>query len=131
MKFTVATIALLASVSTASAMDLPLSGLALNTEVVAEYKVDAETATLVATPELAYSPAFASGLTATAGIELNVWDKDGGLTIADEFDVAPEILLGATYVPGFAPNAELEVSTSYDFEASKRGEVTMTATFNF
>ena len=131
MKITVAAIALLASASMASAMDLPVPGLALNTEVVAEYKVDAETATLTATPELAYSPAFVGGLTATAGIELNVWNKADGLTISDEFDALPEVLFGVTYVPAALDNLELEVGTSYNFDAKERGEITMTATFNF
>ena len=55
-KVLLTTAALVAFASTASAMDLPLPGLALNTEVVAEHKVDASTSTLVATPELAYTP---------------------------------------------------------------------------
>jgi hypothetical protein len=131
MKFTVAAIALLASATVASAMDLPIAGLALNTEVVAEYKVDAETATLTATPELAYSPALVSGLTATAGIELDVWSKADGFTLTNQFDVKPEILLGLTYAPAALTALELELGTSYDFEAAERGEITMTATFNF
>lgn len=131
MKYTVAALAILASATAASAMDLPVPGLALNTEVVAEYKVDAETATLTATPELAYSPSFVGGLTATAGIELDIWSKADGFTLADQFDVAPEILLGVTYVPAALDNLELEVGTSYNFDTSDRGEITMTATFNF
>lgn len=131
MKYTVAALAILASATAASAMDLPVPGLALNTEVVAEYKVDAETATLTATPELAYSPAFVGGLTATAGIELDVWNKADGLTISDEFDALPEVLFGVTYVPAALDNLELEVGTSYNFDVKERGEITMTATFNF
>jgi len=117
--------------TTASAFELPIPGLELNTQVVAEYKVDAETATLVSTPELAYSPAFAKGLTATAGIEIDVWSKAGGFTLADQFDVKPEILLGVTYVPPVLKSLELELGTSYDFEAAKRSEITLVATFNF
>lgn len=131
MKFTVAAIALLASATASAAMDLPLAGLALNTEVVAEHKVDAATTTLTATPELEYTPNLVPGLALTTGMELNIWNKADGLTLADEFDVKPEILLGATYVPGGLTALELEVGTSYDFEAKDRGEITMTATFNF
>lgn len=125
------TVLALTSATAASAMDLPIPGLALNTEVVAEYKVDAETATLTATPELAYSPSFVGGLTATAGIEVDVWSKADGFTLTDQFDVKPEILLGVTYVPAALDSLELEVGTSYDFEAAERSEITMTATFNF
>lgn len=126
--FVLATAVAMAATS-ATAMDLPIAGLALNTEVVAEHKVDAETTTLVATPELAFSPSAVSGLEMTAGIELNVWDNDGSFTLDDEFDVKPEILLGVTYQ--LRDNIELEAATSYDFEAEDRGEITLTTTFNF
>ena len=125
------TVLALTSATAASAMDLPIAGLALNTEVVAEYKVDAETATLTATPELAYSPALVEGLTATAGIKIDVWSKADGFTLTNTFDVKPEILLGVTYVPAALDSLELELGTSYDFEAAARSEITMTATFNF
>jgi hypothetical protein len=117
--------------TTASAVELPIPGLFLNTEVVAEYKVDAETATLTSTPELAYAPAFVNGLTATAGIEIDIWSKADGFTLTDQFEVLPEVLLGVTYVPEALDNLELEVGTAYDFEASERDEITITATFNF
>jgi hypothetical protein len=117
--------------TTASAVELPIPGLELNTEVVAEYKVDAETATLTSTPELAYSPTFVNGLTATAGIEIDIWSKADGFTLTDQFEVLPEVFLGVTYVPEALDNLELEVGTAYDFEASERDEITITATFNF
>lgn len=117
--------------TTAYAIDLPIEGLVLNTEVVAQYTVDAETATLTSTPELAYSPAFVGGLTATAGIEIDIWNRAGGFTVSDTFDVKPEILFGVTYNPDFLEALELEVGTSYDFEAAERGEITVTATFAF
>ena len=116
--------------TTAHAVDLTPS-LALNTEVVAEYKLDAETTTLTATPELEFTPTFAPGAAFTAGMELNIWDNTNKFTLDNEFDVKPEILLGATYTPAMAPNMELEAATSYNFETEARGEVTVTATFNF
>ena len=123
--FVLAIVAATAATS-AMAMDTGIPGLALNTEVVAEYKVDAETSTLVATPELEYSVGQAAF---TAGMELNVWDNVGKFTLDNEFDVKPEILLGATYQ--LRDDLELEAATSYDFEAAERGEITLTATFNF
>lgn len=126
-----ATAMALTSATTAYAIDLPIEGLVLNTEVVAQYTVDAEAATLTSTPELAYSPAFVDGLTATAGIEIDIWNKADSFTVSDTFDVKPEILLGVTYNPDFFEALELEVATSYDFEAEARSEVTLTATFNF
>jgi hypothetical protein len=132
MKFLLATAAVTAiSTTTVSAMDLPVPGLAFNTEVVGEYKVDAESASLVATPELSYSPMFAQGLTATAGIDLNVWNKADGFALDDQFEVLPEILLGVSYIPTGFDKLEVELGTSYDFEASERGEITLTTTFNF
>ena len=123
--FVLALVAAMAATS-AMAMDTGISGLALNTEVVAEYKVDAETSTLVATPELEYSYGAAAF---TAGMELNIWDNANKFTLDNEFDVKPEILLGATYA--LRDDLELEAATSYDFEAKERSEITLTATFNF
>ena len=123
--FVLALVAAMAATS-AMAMDTGIPGLALNTEVVAEYKVDAETSTLVATPELEYSYGSAAF---TAGMELNVWDNVGKFTLDNEFDVKPEILLGATYQ--LRDDLELEAATSYNFETEARGEITLTATFNF
>jgi hypothetical protein len=112
--------------TSAMAMDTGIPGLALNTEVVATYKVDAETTTLVATPELEYSYGSAAF---TAGMELNVWDNAGKFTLDNEFDVKPEILLGATYQ--LRDDLGLEAATSYNFETESRSEVTLTATFAF
>ena len=123
--FVLALVAAMAATS-AMAMDTGIPGLALNTQVVATYKVDAETSALVATPELEYSYGLASF---TAGMELNVWDNANNFTLDNEFDVKPEILLGATYQ--LRDDLELEAATSYDFEAEQRSEITLTATFNF
>jgi len=116
--------------TTAQAVELT-PNLALNTEVVAEHQVDAETSTLVATPELAFTPGAIPGLELTAGVELNIWDNSSKFTLDNEFDVKPEILLGATFVPAMMDNLEIEAATSYNFETEARGEITLTATFNF
>ena len=111
--------------TTASAMDLG-RGFALNTEVVAEHKVDAATTTLVATPELGYTLGKA---TVTAGTELSVWDNNGGFTLTDEFDALPTIDFGASYM--LRDNLELEALSSYNFDSKERGEITVRATFAF
>jgi len=128
-KVLLTTAALVAFASTASAMDLPVPGLALNADVVAEYKYDAATTTLVANPELAYTPGALDSLTVTAGMGVNVYDNVGGFTVMDTFDVKPEIAFGASFMA--TDSVELEALTSYDFEAAQRGEVTVRATFSF
>lgn len=123
-------LAMVAAMATtsATAMDLPVPGLALNTDVVATHKVDAETTTLTIKPELEYVPADGP-LTLTANTTLNVWDNTAKFTLDDEFDHMPTINVGASYMATDA--LELELGTSYDFEAEARGEITATATFSF
>ena len=130
MKKLIATATLLAFASTANAMDLPVPGLALNTDVVAQHKVDAEASTLTITPELEFTPQDGP-LTLTANTTLNVWDNTNSFTLDDEFDSLPTLKFGATYVPAMMDNVELELGTSYDLEAEERGEITATATFSF
>jgi len=117
--------------TSATAMDLPVPGLALNTDVVAEHKFDAEATTLTITPELEWQPMVDGPLSLTADTTLSVWDNDGGFTLGDEFDTLPTLKFGATYVPAMMDNVELELGTSYDLEAEERGEITATATFSF
>ncbi len=122
-------LAMVAAMATTSAMAetaLGTTGLTLNTEVEAQYKVDAETSTLKLTPELGY--AFL-GLDLTAATTLNVYDNAGGFTLGDEFDHMPTIDLGASYMATDA--LELELGTAYNLEAKERSEVTLTATFAF
>lgn len=111
--------------TTASAMDLG-RGFALNTEVVAEHKVDAATTTLVATPELGYT---LGGAALTASVDLAIYDNVGGITLADEFDALPTVDFGASYM--LRDDLELEALTSYNFDAKERGEITLRATFAF
>lgn len=114
--------------TSASAMDLPVPGLALNTDVVAQHTVDAEATTLTITPELEFTPADGP-LTLTANTTLAVWDNTNSFTLEDEFDTKPTINFGASYMA--MENLELELGTSYDLEAKERGEITATATFSF
>ena len=131
MRTTVIAMVAAMAATSATAMDLPVPGLALNTDVVAQHKVDAETTTLTIAPELEFAPASTAGLSLTAGTTLNVWDNTAKFTLDDEFDHLPVIDFGATYVLPTMDNVELELGTSYDFETEARGEITATATFSF
>ena len=126
--FVLAMVAAMAA-TTASAMDLPVPGLALNTDVVAEHKFDAEATTLTITPELEWQPMVDGPLSLTADTTLAVWDNTNSFTLDDEFDTLPTINFGASYMA--MENLELELGTSYDLEAEARGEITATATFSF
>jgi len=128
--FVIAMVAAMAATS-ATAMDLSVPGLALNTDVVAEYKLDAETTTVTINPELALEPVTAPGLELTAGMTLSAYDNAGGVTLFDEFDVLPSVDFGATYTLPTWSNVELSAGTSYDFDAKERGEVSLKATFSF
>lgn len=125
--FVLAMVAAMAATS-ATAMDLPVPGLALNTDVVATHKVDAEATTLTITPELEFVPNDGP-LTLTANTTLEAWDNTNRFTLDDEFDHMPTINFGASYMA--MENLELELGTSYDLEAEARGEITATATFSF
>ena len=126
--FVLAMVAAMAATS-ATAMDLPVPGLALNTDVVAQHKVDAEATTLTLTPELDWQPVVDGPLSLTANTTLNVWDNTNSFTLDDEFDHMPTLNFGASYMA--MENVELELGTSYDLEAKERGEITATATFSF
>lgn len=117
--------------TSATAMETGIPGLALNTDVVVEHKVDAETTQMDIKPELEYTPGAAAGLSLTAGMNIDVWDNTNKLTLDTEFDVAPTIDFGATFVPATMPDLELELGTNYNFETEARGEITATATFSF
>tara|TARA_R110001592_G_scaffold25449_1_gene96554 strand:+ start:492 stop:884 length:393 start_codon:yes stop_codon:yes gene_type:complete len=110
-----------------SAADLG-SNLALNTDVKATYLVDAETTVATINPEFSYT-----GLTAlelTAGTTLNLWENVGTTSdITDEWNHLPVLAFGATYT--LAPNLDVEANMNYDLEATKRGDISLAATFSF
>ena len=125
----IAMVAAMAATS-ATAMDLPVPGLALNTDVVAQHKFDAEASTLTITPELEFVPADGP-LSLTAATTFNIWDNTNSFTLDDEFDHMPTVKFGAVYALPTMSNVELELGTSYDLEEKERGEITATATFSF
>ncbi len=120
-----AAVAAMAATS-ATAMDLGTSGLTLNTDVVAKHLVDAGTTVATINPELGYNFGLADF---TVGTKLNLWDNANAITLDDEFDHLPVFDFGITYA--LQDNPELEATTSYDMEASDRGEITLVATFSF
>ena len=120
-----AAVAAMAATS-ATAMDLGTSGLTLNTDVVAKHLVDAGTTVATINPDLGYNFGLADF---TVGTKLNLWDNANAITLDDEFDHLPVFDFGITYA--LQDNLELEATTSYDMEASDRGEITLVATFSF
>ena len=128
MRTTVLAIVAAMAATSATAMDLPVPGLALNTDVVAQHKLDAEASTLTITPELEFVPNDGP-LSLTANTTFNIWDNTNSFTLDDEFDHMPTINVGASYMATEA--LELELGTSYDLEGKARGEITATATFSF
>lgn len=131
MRFLTATVIATTFATSAAALDLPVPGLALNTDAKVEHKMDAETTAMTLAPELSYIPSFIDGVELTSGTTLNVWDNDGGFTLGDEFDALPEVTFGVSYIPTMVDNLELNLDTTYDLDAKERGELSVSATFSF
>jgi len=103
--------------------------LALNTDVVATHKYDAETTTMIINPELAYT-GLGYNTTFTLGTKLNVWDNSNQIMIDDELKHKPVFDFGISMMA--TENLELEAMTSYDLEAKGRSEdIKFVATFSF
>jgi len=100
--------------------------LSLDTEVELEYKLDAESTTMILEPELGYALGKAD---LTLGTTLSVWDNTNSFTLDDEFDHLPTLDFGFSYM--LQDNLELEAGTSYNFEDEERGELSLKATFSF
>lgn len=123
-KILLATAALAAMSTTASAAELFGTGLYLDTEVVGEYAVDAENATLTVSPEVSYA---AGGFVILAGTDLAIYD--GEFVADDTFGQLPTVDFEVDYF--LTPAAYVYVTTSYDLDAGDRGEVTLGASFSF
>lgn len=122
MRLLATTAAALLLATSASAMDLGM-GLSLNTEVTAEYAVDAEKLTLT-TPELGYT---LSGFDITASTELAIYN--GEFVVEDTFSTLPTI--DFTVEREVMNGLTAYVETSYDLDAGERGEITLGTTFAF
>ena len=123
MRLLATTAAALLLATSVSAMDLGM-GLSLNTEVTAEYKVDAENMTLTSTPELAYTN---FGFDFAASTELALYNDE--FVIEDTFSTLPTIDFTVERVVMEGMTAYVE--TSYDLDAGERGEITLGTTFAF
>jgi hypothetical protein len=131
--FVLAMVAAMAATS-ATAMDLPVPGLALNTEVKAFHKVDAETNHITLEPELRFTPADGS-LSLYGSSLITAYETDHAS--GDDFAIMniwedgykPTLDLGAEYT--INANAMVYGETSWDFNAEDRGEIEVGLSFNF
>lgn len=129
-------LAMVAAVATtsASAMDLPVPGLSLNTEVKAFHKVDAEKNYLTIEPELRMTPVDGP-LSIWAEVPLTVYETDHAS--GDDFAIQnvwedghkPTLELGVDYDISERTTAYAE--TSYSFNTEDRGEIEVGVSFNF
>ena len=129
--FVLAMVAAMAA-TTASAMDLPVPGLALNTEVKAFHKMDAETNNVTVEPELRYTTGDLSLFTSSL-VTVYETDHASGDDIAImniwEDGHKPELEFGAEY--SINANTLVYGETSWDFNTEDRGEVEVGVSFNF
>jgi len=131
--FVLAMVAAMAATS-ATAMDLPVPGLALNTEVKAFHKVDAETNHITLEPELRFTPAdgplslYGSSLI-TAYETDHASGDDFAIQNVFEDGYKPTLDLGAEYT--INANTMVYGETSWDFNAEDRGEIEVGLSFNF
>lgn len=129
--FVLAMVAAMAATS-ATAMDLPVPGLALNTEVKAFHKVDAETNNITVEPELRYTTGDLSLFTSSL-ITAYETDHASGDDIAImniwEDGYKPELEFGAEY--SINANTLVYGESSWDFNTEDRGEIEVGVSFNF
>lgn len=114
MKFLMATAALVAMTSAASALDFG-NGLALNTDLVTEYNTDTSVVTSILTPRLGYAPV--EGLAVWAETDIAIYNGDHFIKFdSTTFEGA---VLGATYVPNanLGP-ASVEAYIENNFDSS-------------
>jgi hypothetical protein len=131
--FVLAMVAAMATTS-ASAMDLPVPGLALNTEVKAFRLVDAETNNITVEPELRFTPA--DGPLSVYGSSL-ITAYETGHASGDDFAIMniwedghkPTLDFGAEY--SINESAMVYGETSWDFNTEDRGEIEVGISFNF
>jgi hypothetical protein len=129
--FVLALVAAMAA-TTASAMDLPVPGLELNTEAKAFRQIDAETNHVTVEPELRYTAGAVSVYTSSL---VTVYETDHAS--GDDFAVMniwedgykPTLDFGAEY--SINESAMVYGETSWDFNTEDRGEIEVGISFNF
>ena len=120
--------------TSAAAMDLPVPGLTLDTEVKAWHEVDAETNHLTINPEVNWQPAPDGALTLSVGTVITAYETR---TVGDNFILfdaldegsRPNIDLGAEY--NLPNGAELFAETSWDVDAEERTDIKVGVSFSF
>jgi hypothetical protein len=129
--FVLAMVAAMAA-TTASAMDLPVPGMELNTEVKAFRMIDAETNNVTVEPELRYTTGAVSLFTSSV-VTVYETDHASGDDIAImniwEDGYKPELEFGAEY--SINPNTVVYGESSWDFNAEDRGDIEVGISFNF
>ena len=129
--FVLALVAAMAATS-ATAMDLPLPGLELNTEAKVFRKMDAETNNVTIEPELRFTTGavsvYASSLV-TVYETGHASGDDFAITNVWEDGYKPTLDFGAEY----SINETMMVygESSWDFDAEDRGEIEVGLSFNF
>jgi len=130
--FVLTMVAAMAATS-ATAMDLPVPGLQLNTEAKAFYKADAESTHATVEPELNWQPIVDGPINLTAGALISVYDSTAtdSFTLADTFTDGsyPTLDLGAYY--DVTQTVQAYGETSWDFNTEKRGEIEIGVALNF
>ena len=129
--FVLAMVAAMAA-TTATAMDLPVPGLELNTEVKAFRQIDAETNNVTVEPELRYTAGAVSVYTSSL---VTVYETDH----ASGDDLAVMNIWEDGYKPTLEFGAEYNINAStmlygestWDFNAEDRGEIEVGISFNF
>jgi len=129
--FVLAMVAAMAA-TTATAMDLPVAGLELNTEAKAFRLMDAETNNVTVEPELRFTTGAVSLYTSSL---VTVYET--GHASGDDFAVMniwedgykPTLDFGAEY--SINPNAMVYGETSWDLDTEDRGEIEVGVSFNF
>jgi len=120
--------------TSATAMDLPVPGLSLNTELKAFHKVDAETNHITIEPELRMTPADGP-LSIWAESPLTIYETDHAS--GDDFAIQnvwedgykPVLELGVDYT--INANTMAYAETSYSFNTEDRAEIEVGVSFNF
>ena len=127
-----ATVAVLATTS-AQAMDLPVAGMTLDTEVKAWHEVDAEKNYVTINPEVEWTPTVDGALTLSVGTVITAYETQTGdnFVLFDALDEGsrPNIDFGAEYDLG--NGAELFGETSWDVDTEERTEVKVGVSFTF
>ena len=125
-------VAAMATATTASAMDLPVPGMELNTEVKAFRMIDAETNNVTVEPELRYTAGAVSLFTSSVVTVYETGHASGDdIAIMNiwEDGYKPELEFGAEY--SINPNTVVYGESSWDFNAEDRGDIEVGISFNF